>query len=170
MSPQTIWQLAPIRSLGTHRPYPRRQEDSTRGIACRHKRHHPGIRPQLQLVHAQSPITAPRGRIRDNSVRSVRVSSILLGHKQIRHCRLWLQPMLDSFTITTALNSSHNATPRLLPPPLRCPRPSQLSSFPPSTNQPSCAQPGPTGKMLKTLRTRSKARGCPIKGKSQRQS
>ena len=35
-------------------------------------------RPQLQLVHAQSPITAPRGRVRDNSVRSVRVSSILI--------------------------------------------------------------------------------------------
>jgi hypothetical protein len=29
-------------------------------------------------------LKAPRGRIRDNSVRSVRVSSILLGHKQIR--------------------------------------------------------------------------------------
>ena len=34
--------------------------------------------------YTQSPITAPRWRIRDNSVRSVRVSSILLGHKQIR--------------------------------------------------------------------------------------
>jgi hypothetical protein len=54
----------------------------------RHKRHHYGIRSQLQLVHTQSKITAPRGRICDNSVRSVRVSSILLGHKQIRRAPL----------------------------------------------------------------------------------
>jgi hypothetical protein len=40
---------------------------------------------KYQLVHTQSPITAPRGRICDNTVRSVRVSSNLLGHKQI--CR-----------------------------------------------------------------------------------
>jgi len=53
----------------------------------------------------------------------------------------------------------------LLPPRIRCPRSPPLSSFPLLTNYPSCQQPGPIGKMLKTLRN-DVACGCPIKGES----
>jgi hypothetical protein len=52
-------------------------------------------------------------------------------------CGHSLKPMPASFRITSALNSSRNTTPRLLPPPLRCPRPLHLSSFPPQPISPA---------------------------------